>query len=633
MRYIMDKRKALFWLNLFFAVAIIAVDIAFIVLGQPYIYKTTASVLFVGLGLLNFVFAFFMGKERNKLFKYFMLTALIFACLGDIVLIDYFMIGAILFAIGHIFFFVSYSMLYKLNLRDLLISISIFGIALILILVPKIFDFNGMLPIVIVYAFIISFMLGKSISNLFTKKYFDKNLLIMLGSLLFFLSDLMLLFNVFGDVSRIFDIMCLTFYYPAEVLLAISITYSGRDDKEMGVFKKMYCRIFQQCFHVMIPFLPYRQPKILENMEEVIDSLKKEKLEKVLLVTDRSIRGLGLTKELEEKLDKAGIQLFIFDNILPNPTTHMVEEGLKIYNENECAGIIAFGGGSVMDTAKVILARHVYPKKSITKMKGLLKVRKKLPPLYAVPTTAGTGSETTLAAVITDAETHDKYAINSFPLIPKYAVLDYKTTVNLPKSITSTTGMDALTHAVEAYIGHSTTSLTRKMSEKAVKLIVKYLKTCYDEPKNAEARENMLKASYYAGVSFTISYVGYVHAIAHSFGGQYGTPHGLANAIILPYVLKKYGKSAERKLAKLAKISGVALKDDNIKIASKKFISYIEELNRHFEIPDKIKELKEEDIDKLSKHAEHEANPLYPVPKLMSKEELKEIYFDLLPNN
>ena len=151
----MDKRKALFWLNLFFAVAIIAVDIAFIVLGQPYIYKTTASVLFVGLGLLNFVFAFFMGKERNKLFKYFMLTALIFACLGDIVLIDYFMIGAILFAIGHIFFFVSYSLLHKLNLRDLLISISIFGIALILILVPKIFDFNGMLPIVIVYAFII----------------------------------------------------------------------------------------------------------------------------------------------------------------------------------------------------------------------------------------------------------------------------------------------------------------------------------------------------------------------------------------------------------------------------------------------------------------------------------------------
>lgn len=629
----MEKREILFWLNLVLAVAIIAVDIAFIVLGQPYIYKTTASVLFVVLGLLNFIFAFFMGKERSKLFKYFMLTALVFACLGDIVLIEHFIEGAILFAIGHVFFFVSYSMLHKLSLRDVIISFIIFGIALIVILVPKIFNFNGMLPIVIVYAFIISFMLGKSISNLFAKKYFGKNLFIMLGSLLFFLSDLMLLFNVFGDVSEIFDIMCLVFYYPAEVLLAISITYSGHDDKEMSVFKKIYCRIFQQCFHIMIPLLPYRQPKILENMDEVVNALSKEKIDRVLLVTDKSIRGLGLTEELEAKVNKAGIKLFIFDNILPNPTTHMVEEGLKVYNENKCAGAVAFGGGSVMDTAKVILARYAYPKKSITKMKGLLKVRKKLPPLFAVPTTAGTGSETTLAAVITDAETHDKYAINSFPLIPKYAVLDYKTTINLPKNITSTTGMDALTHAVEAYIGHSTTRLTRKMSEKAVKLIAKYLKTCYDEPKNVEARENMLKASYYAGVSFTISYVGYVHAIAHSLGGQYGTPHGLANAIILPYVLKAYGKSAEKKLAKLAKTSGIALKDDSSEIASNKFIAYIEELNRHFEIPTKIAELKEEDIDKLAKHAEREANPLYPVPKLMSKEELKEIYFDLLPNN
>ncbi len=630
----MNKRKTLLWTNLFFALLIIAFDVLYIVFqNQPYIYKTTASVLFVVLGVVNFIFAFFMGKERNRLFKYFMLTALVFACLGDILLIDYFIVGAILFAIGHIFFFVSYSLLHKIHWRDFLISLIIFGVALIVILVPKIYDFNGMLPIVIVYAFVISFMLGKSISNLFEKKYFGKDLFIMLGSLLFFLSDLMLLFNRFSDVSALFGTFCLVFYYPAEVLLAISITYSGHDDKEMSVFKKIYCRIFQQCFHVMIPLLPYRQPKILENMDEVVETLKKENIKSVLLVTDKSIRGLGLTKELEEKIEKANIKLTIFDDILPNPTTHMVENGLKVYNENMCDGAIAFGGGSVMDTAKVILARHVYSKKSITKMKGLLKVNKKLPPLFAVPTTAGTGSETTLAAVITDAETHDKYAINSFPLIPKYAVLDYKTTINLPKNITSTTGMDALTHAVEAYIGKSTTRLTRNMSEKAVKLIVENLKTCYDEPHNAEARENMLKASYYAGVSFTISYVGYVHAIAHSLGGQYGTPHGLANAVILPHVLKKFGKTAEKKLATLAKISNVASEGDSVGVASEKFIAYIEDLNKHFDIPTTIADLKEEDIDKLASHAEHEANPLYPVPKLFSKEELKEIYFELLPKN
>ena len=177
-------------------------------------------------------------------------------------------------------------------------------------------------------------------------------------------------------------------------------------------------------------------------------------------------------------------------------------------------------------------------------MRGLLKITKKLPPLFAVPTTAGTGSETTLAAVITDAENRDKYAINSFPLIPKYAVLDFKTTLDLPKSVTATTGMDALTHAVEAYIGKSTTRLTRRMAEEATKLIAENLVTAYDQPHNAVARQNMLKASYFAGVSFTISYVGYVHAIAHSLGGQYGTAHGFANAVVLPFVLKSYGKSA-----------------------------------------------------------------------------------------
>ena len=626
----MSKRKTLFWLNLVFALLVIAFDILLINFqNMPYIYKTTASVLFVVLGIINFIFVFH-DKERSKLFKYFMLAALFFACLGDILLISNFIVGAILFAIGHVFFFVSYSMLHRLHWRDALISLAIFAVALIVILVPQIYDFGNMLPIVIVYALIISFMLGKSISNLFCKKYFSKDFLIMLGSLLFFLSDLMLLLNVFAELSEVFDILCLVFYYPAEILLAISISYSGRADKEMGVFKKIYCRIFQQCFHLMIPLLPYRQPKILENMDEVVETLQKEGVKSVLLVTDKSIRGLGLTKELEEKVNDAKIKLTVFDDILPNPTTHMVEAGLVVYNENSCDAAIAFGGGSVMDTAKVILARHVYPKKSITKMKGLLKVRKKLPPLFAVPTTAGTGSETTLAAVITDAETHDKYAINSFPLIPRYAVLDYKTTINLPKNITSTTGMDALTHAVEAYIGKSTTRLTRRMAEKAVKLIKENLVTCYDEPHNEVARENMLKASYYAGVSFTISYVGYVHAIAHSLGGQYGTPHGFANAIILPHVLKKFGASAEKKLAKLAKISEIAGQNDSTKEAANKFIAFIENLNKHFNIPDKVADLKEEDIPKLAKHADHEANPLYPVPRLFSAEELEEIYYELL---
>lgn len=398
----------------------------------------------------------------------------------------------------------------------------------------------------------------------------------------------------------------------------------------MNIFRKFYCRTYQQIFHIAIPFLPYREPKILENMDEVVKTLKEEKIDKVMLATDKSIRGLGLTKELEDALTRANLSYVDYDDILPNPTIDMVEEGLKIYLKNNCKAMIAFGGGSVMDCAKVILARVAKPKKSVQKMKGLLKIRKKLHPLFAVPTTAGTGSETTLAAVITDGKSHYKYAINDFSLIPKYAVLDYRTTLNLPKFITATTGMDALTHAVEAYIGKSTTKKTRRMAEDAVKLIVKNLKLAYDEPHNEEARKNMLRASFYAGVAFTISYVGYVHAIAHSLGGQYGVAHGFANAVILPHVLKRYGKSAQKKLSKLAKTSMIADEKDDDKTASEKMIKFIERLNSYFEIPTKIKELKAEDIPGLALKADKEANPLYPVPKLFNKKELEEIYKELL---
>lgn len=223
----MFKNKTLLALNIFLTLAILSIDICFIMLGRAYIFKTLASVLFVFCGMINFVFILKSKEERNKMFKYFMLTGLVFACLGDILLIDFFIVGAIFFAIGHVFFFVAYSVLHKLNWRDLILSLIIFGISLIVVFVPKIFDFIGMLPIVVVYALIISFMLGKSISNFFENKYKIENLIIMVGSILFFLSDLMLLFNVFSNISNVFDILCLSLYYPAEIMLAVSIYYSN----------------------------------------------------------------------------------------------------------------------------------------------------------------------------------------------------------------------------------------------------------------------------------------------------------------------------------------------------------------------------------------------------------------------
>lgn len=400
----------------------------------------------------------------------------------------------------------------------------------------------------------------------------------------------------------------------------------------MNIFRKIYCRTFQIVFRIALPILPYREPKILESNDDVIAMLKRENKKHVFFVTDKNIRGLNITKPLEEAIKNSNISLTIYDDVLPNPTISMVENALSVYKDNMCDCIIALGGGSVIDLAKVVGARSVYPNKSVEKMKGLLKVNKRLPLLLAIPTTAGTGSETTLAAVITDDKTHHKYPINSFPLIPHYTLLDYNLILGLSPHITATTGMDALTHAIEAYIGRSTNKLTRTSALEAIKLVYENLKTCYDDGKNATARQNMLRASYLAGVAFTRSYVGYVHAIAHSLGGKYGVAHGLANAIILPTMLREYDKSAHKKLHKIAVHLGLVNKKEDKAVGAEKVISWIEEMNNYFEIPKYIKEIKYADIEDMARHADSEGNPLYPVPKLMNSHELELVYLKLMNN-
>lgn len=394
----------------------------------------------------------------------------------------------------------------------------------------------------------------------------------------------------------------------------------------MNIFKKMYCRIYQGIFKIMIPLLPYREPKILKDYGELIEILKQENIKSVMIVTDEGIRSLGLTRQLEDEITGSGIKLVVYDKTVPNPTTANVEEAYEMYKQGECQFLIGFGGGSPIDCAKAVGVRVAKPNKPLSKLKGVLKVGKKLPPLLAIPTTAGTGSETTLASVITDATTHHKYAINDFPLIPKYAILDEKLTAGLPKKITATTGMDALTHAVEAYIGRSTTKDTRKNAEEAVKLIFENLPECCNNGGNLTARKNMLYAAYYAGLAFTKSYVGYVHAIAHSLGGKYNVAHGLANAVILPYMLKKYGKKIDKKLWKLGVYSGLFKEDVTYEEGAKIFIEKIENMNKEMGIESTIKEIEESDIEELAKTAEKEANPLYPVPVLFTRKQLEEIY-------
>ena len=397
----------------------------------------------------------------------------------------------------------------------------------------------------------------------------------------------------------------------------------------MNIFKKFYCRTYQTIFKLMLPILPYREPKLLYGNTELVQVLRDLKVKSALLVTDKGIKGLGLTNNLEKLINKAEISLSVYDGTVPNPTTDNVASALKIYTENNCECLIAFGGGSVMDCAKAVGARIARPNKTLSQMKGVLKVGKKIPTLIAVPTTAGTGSETTLAAVITDSNTRHKYAINDFPLIPSYAMLDPELTVGLPKHITSTTGMDALTHAVEAYIGRSTTKETRQKAKDAVRLIFENLLEAYNDGTYILARENMLTAAYYAGIAFTKSYVGYVHAVAHSLGGKYNIPHGFANAVILPYMLKKYGKSIYKKLYELAVYAGLVEEHVTHEEGAYKFIQHIEYMNSAMHIDNKIEGIQEKDIIELARTAEKEANPLYPVPVLFTAKQLEEIYYQI----
>lgn len=401
----------------------------------------------------------------------------------------------------------------------------------------------------------------------------------------------------------------------------------------MNIFTTAYARSYQGLLYVASAFLNFREPKVIQGngiLQEAPTILNELKRKKVLLVTDSSIFKLGLLDPLMQALVKEAFPFAVYSDVVANPTIDNVEAGLSIYKEEKCDCIIAVGGGSSMDCAKMIAARSANPKKSVRKMKGILKVTHKLPLLIAVPTTAGTGSETTVAAVIVDKANNDKYAVNDPKLIPPYAILDSTLLVGLPGKITSTTGMDALTHAVEAYIGHANTKKTKQYARSAVKLIFENLEKSYREPTNLSYRSNMQLASYQAGVAFTRAYVGTVHALAHSLGGFYNVPHGYANAVILPIVLRKYGKKAYKRLAELASLVGVPSEYSQEEKA-KWFIKQIDQMNQEMGIINTLKEtIKKEDIPALASHAYKEGVPLYPTPKLFTRKQLEEIYNEII---
>lgn len=350
------------------------------------------------------------------------------------------------------------------------------------------------------------------------------------------------------------------------------------------------------------------------------------KISKLLIVTDEGIRDSGLLDDFLNGLEENGITSSIYDQVEPNPTIQIAEEIAIAFNQLHADAMIAVGGGSVIDATKAAGIAIIKPRKPLKSFKGLMTVRKDIPYLIAVPTTAGTGSEGTLAAVITDSKSRKKYTIMDTNLIPDVAVLDANLLKSLPKHLIAGPGMDTLTHAVEAFIGLSNTKETEKYAKDAVELVFENLVEVYDHKENEDARENMLKASYYAGRAFHRAYVGYVHAMSHALSAFYNLPHGQTNATILPMILRLYGEAVYPDLATLAGYAGIAKNGASDKENALHFIDKIEEMNDYMEIPSNIPEIKESDLKALAKHASNEANPLYPVPVLFDEEDLVEAF-------
>lgn len=393
-------------------------------------------------------------------------------------------------------------------------------------------------------------------------------------------------------------------------------------------------KLFQLALKWSTKLLTFRTPELFSGAGSSLQLCEhiatRTDVKSLLIVTDAMLVKIGLLNPMLDKLKSLGIGTVIYDGVLPNPTIEQIETGLTMLKSAGCTAILAIGGGSSIDAAKVIAARARNPHK-IVHMAGLMRVFFKPMPLYAVPTTAGTGSEVTIAAVVSDPSTTRKFAIMDPKLVPIGAALDGALMAGLPPHITSATGMDALTHAVEAYISRNHTPMTDAEALEATRLIMQNLPAAVATGSNIEARQNMAVASFKAGVAFTTAGVGYVHAIAHNFGAYYHLPHGLANAIILPYVLDFSKPDCAERLAKLAEVSGLKQGGESDAVLADRFIAHIRKLNAEFGIPTQVDKLKASDIPAITDKALAEAHWTYAVPRYMDKAECEAFVAQMLP--
>ena len=376
--------------------------------------------------------------------------------------------------------------------------------------------------------------------------------------------------------------------------------------------------------------VPIRRPMLFvgeTSCEELCDMLINEGNAHVFIVTDAVLNKLGIPAKVTDYLDEKNIRYHIYDGITPDPTFAVVKEGLRQSVAAKCDSIIAIGGGSVIDAAKMIAmaqGNKCQPEQLI----GLLKAKKPSVPLYCIPTTAGTGSEATLGAVVSDDKTHQKALSIDPRMVPLAAAIDPVIMKGMPKHITADTGIDVLTHALEAWMSANASVETDYYAASATKAVMQYLPIAYENGEDLQAREDMGIAAHYGGIAFNKAGLGYVHAIAHQLGAYYGIPHGRANAIVLPYVLDVNRQASKKRLAKLAKQTGMIRQgnagNSDAEIADH-LIAQVRDLIASLHIDPAVRGMQSSDFDDIAKAAAKEVSDTYAVPTYLSPAEIKDI--------
>jgi alcohol dehydrogenase len=392
-----------------------------------------------------------------------------------------------------------------------------------------------------------------------------------------------------------------------------------------AIHRKLLFRLRQT---LMGSFITKPQPRPLvylgpDSCLQLAQAIGRFGLRKILVVTDKPLRELGVLEATLNALQAAGVQTAVFDGVLPDPTEQVVDAGIACYEQQGCDSVLAFGGGSSIDAGKVIALGAANRCKAADCI-GIRKCKLPAVPFFAVPTTAGTGSEATFIAVISNNETHEKGGVVDPSLIPKAAALDPLLMRGLPAHITAATGMDALTHAIESYIGRLETADTNYFGLAACRLVFDNLAEACRNGANLEAREAMALASHYGGLAITNALVGYVHAISHNLGAKYGVPHGLGNAMVLPHVLDLMKDEAADKLAAIAVHCGFGERSESSAALAGKLIDRVRALNEEIGIPRTTDVVKEADIEALVAAAITEGGS-YPSPRFINEDECRRV--------